>query len=367
MSNTLKVDGHTEEAKKLRMFLFTLAEEAGEWFYSLPAGSITTREEMEKAFLNEYFPTPVFLRKRYEILNFKQKDGETLGDTYKRFKRVLVACLTHNMDATEQMQMFVNGLKIKTKQLIDIAAGGSTNFSTAIGIKKIIEAIAANEHMELYDRCQTKPEGVIDLKMETTKTRIEDTIAAEVEKKLKAMNIGTRQVAQVQPTPTVCCEICNGPHQTLYCFAIPQQVEEIKFLNQNSPYSNTYNPGWKNHPNFSWKDQKATSPQHGQYQTQYQQHQQQQIPKKDEWEIAIEKMGMKIPIKKEDRGAVTVPCTIGDMSFNKALIDLGANEASPFFRNEDLRAVSLQVPKSWKLLHRLSSQTLNLGFTQDNQ
>ncbi|XP_050889298.1 uncharacterized protein LOC127094516 [Lathyrus oleraceus] len=33
--------------------------------------------------------------------------------------------------------------------------------------------------------------------------------------------------------------------------------------------------------------------------------------------------GMKIPIKKKDRGAVTIPCTIGDGSFNKALIDMG--------------------------------------------
>ncbi|GAA0184944.1 hypothetical protein LIER_32232 [Lithospermum erythrorhizon] len=23
---------------------------------------------------------------------------------------------------------------------------------------------------------------------------------------------------------------------------------------RNDPYSNTYNPGWKNHPNFSWKN-----------------------------------------------------------------------------------------------------------------
>jgi hypothetical protein len=60
------------------------------------------------------------------------------------------------------MQMFVNGLKIKTKQLIDTAAGGSTNFSTTTGIKKIIEVIASYEHMELYDRCQSKLEGVID-------------------------------------------------------------------------------------------------------------------------------------------------------------------------------------------------------------
>ncbi|XP_050890895.1 uncharacterized protein LOC127096356 [Lathyrus oleraceus] len=35
--------------------------------------------------------------------------------------------------------------------------------------------------------------------------------------------------------------------------------------------------------------------------------------------------GMKIPIKKKDQGVVTIPCTIGDRSFNKALIDLGAN------------------------------------------
>ncbi|XP_050876137.1 uncharacterized protein LOC127079812 [Lathyrus oleraceus] len=33
--------------------------------------------------------------------------------------------------------------------------------------------------------------------------------------------------------------------------------------------------------------------------------------------------GMKIPVKKKDRGSVTIPCTIGDRKFKKALIDLG--------------------------------------------
>lgn len=88
--------------------------------------------------------------------------------------------------------MIVNGLKIKTKQLIDTVASGSTNFSTATGIKKIIEAIAANEHLKLYDRCISKPEGFIDLKLETNRIRIEDIIIAEVENNLKAMNIGTQ-------------------------------------------------------------------------------------------------------------------------------------------------------------------------------
>ncbi|MED6203000.1 hypothetical protein PIB30_111211, partial [Stylosanthes scabra] len=35
-------------------------------------------------------------------------------------------------------------------------------------------------------------------------------------------------------------------------------TEQVNYLGnqfrlpQNDPYSNTYNPGWRNHPNFSW-------------------------------------------------------------------------------------------------------------------
>lgn len=101
---------------------------------------------MEMNFLNEYFPVSIFMRKIYDIMNFKQKDGESLGDAYKRFKRLLVACLTHNLDHTEQMQMFINGLRLKTKQLIDTVVNGSSDFTIATGIKKIIEVIVVNEN-----------------------------------------------------------------------------------------------------------------------------------------------------------------------------------------------------------------------------
>ncbi|XP_050889468.1 uncharacterized protein LOC127094716 [Lathyrus oleraceus] len=35
--------------------------------------------------------------------------------------------------------------------------------------------------------------------------------------------------------------------------------------------------------------------------------------------------GMKFPMKQKDRGSVTIPCTIGDRSFKKALIDFRAS------------------------------------------
>ncbi|XP_050889340.1 uncharacterized protein LOC127094562 [Lathyrus oleraceus] len=128
------------------------------------------------------------------------------------------------------------------------------------------------------------------------------------------MALDTQTVAQVQlvqPIQAVSCEICGGPHFAMHCVATAQQVEEINFLKQNNPYSNTYNPGWKNHPKFSWKDQQGNAhkqaptqyqsqpqqqyrPQQQQpYQQQFHQSQQQfqqQVPRKANWEIAIEKM-----------------------------------------------------------------------------
>ncbi|XP_076885035.1 uncharacterized protein LOC143534423 [Bidens hawaiensis] len=50
------------------------------------------------------------------------------------------------------------------------------------------------------------------------------------------------------------CGVRDGKHQTSQC----QQamvVEDVDFVSrQNNAYSNSYNPGWRNHPNYSWKD-----------------------------------------------------------------------------------------------------------------
>lgn len=35
---------------------------------------------------------------------------------------------THNLDQARQMQMFGNGAKLKTKQVIDKVIGGSSNY-----------------------------------------------------------------------------------------------------------------------------------------------------------------------------------------------------------------------------------------------
>ncbi|KAI5681974.1 hypothetical protein M9H77_03202 [Catharanthus roseus] len=60
------------------------------------------------------------------------------------------------------------------------------------------------------------------------------------------------------------CAICSSPSHVIYdcpsASLFPEFVQEQVnsaqgFHRQNDPYSNTYNPGWRNHPNFSWRQQ----------------------------------------------------------------------------------------------------------------
>ena len=62
------------------------------------------------------------------------------------------------------------------------------------------------------------------------------------------------------------CIIYDDPtHSTINCLNLPQvkgaiQIEQANALNYqrkpfNSPYSETYNPRWGKHPNFSWKNE----------------------------------------------------------------------------------------------------------------
>ncbi|KAJ1436527.1 hypothetical protein SESBI_04137 [Sesbania bispinosa] len=69
----------------------------------------------------------------------------------------------------------------------------------------------------------------------------------------------TKQVSNLQvnavTTPPLVCDFCGGQHVNGECQA-NQAEEHVKAVGQqNNAFSNTYNPGWRNHPNFSWGGQ----------------------------------------------------------------------------------------------------------------
>ncbi|KAL4289819.1 hypothetical protein GQ457_14G014550 [Hibiscus cannabinus] len=53
------------------------------------------------------------------------------------------------------------------------------------------------------------------------------------------------------------CELCGNNHDASECGKNMETSCYVGNYNKNT-MSNTYNPAWRNHPNFSWKNQKNT-------------------------------------------------------------------------------------------------------------
>nr|XP_009786564.1 PREDICTED: uncharacterized protein LOC104234659 [Nicotiana sylvestris] len=66
---------------------------------------------------------------------------------------------------------------------------------------------------------------------------------------------------------TICCELYGDSHMSDMC---PTNPESIYYLgkhnrgppNQHAQYGNSYNPNWRNHPNFSWGGNQQNQNQH---------------------------------------------------------------------------------------------------------
>ncbi|XP_070056325.1 uncharacterized protein [Nicotiana tomentosiformis] len=72
----------------------------------------------------------------------------------------------------------------------------------------------------------------------------------------KMMMQQAQQMQKVQQMST-CCEICRESHTSNHYPLNPESIYYVGqhnrgSMNQNTQYGNTYNPNWRNYPNFSW-------------------------------------------------------------------------------------------------------------------
>ena len=119
----------------------------------------------------------------------------------------------------------------------------------------LIQEIVLNIFQWSTDR--TQPKWVVG-KLEVDAIALLSTKVDAITKRLDQMNVNA--VNSSAPSP---CEICCSiEHITLNCqvgspfFEDPNEVNYDQNFNPrptNDPYSNTYNSGWKNHLNFSYR------------------------------------------------------------------------------------------------------------------
>ncbi|GKD49198.1 zinc finger, CCHC-type containing protein [Tanacetum coccineum] len=76
--DSLDLDGENRERTRMRLFQFSLRDQASNWLERLPAGSITTWEDLTTRFLAQFFPPGRTAKLRNDILMFQQHQGESL-------------------------------------------------------------------------------------------------------------------------------------------------------------------------------------------------------------------------------------------------------------------------------------------------
>ena len=142
----------SEDAIRLRLFPFSLKDKAKSWLNSLPAGSITTWEQLAQKFLAKYYPPGKTLKMREEITLFCQAENEGLHEAWERYKELLRLCPHHGLPEWLQIQMFYNGLTSSNKNMVDASAGGSLMKKSPVEAQELIEEMASNHYQWSNER-----------------------------------------------------------------------------------------------------------------------------------------------------------------------------------------------------------------------
>ena len=73
--DTVKYNGVSDDAIRLRLFPFSLKEKSKHWLISEPSDSITSWDQLSNKFLARFFPPARAAKLRIDISNFYQYEG----------------------------------------------------------------------------------------------------------------------------------------------------------------------------------------------------------------------------------------------------------------------------------------------------
>ncbi|GJS18421.1 MAK10-like protein [Tanacetum coccineum] len=191
LMDSLDLDGENRERTRLRLFQFSLRDQASNWLERLPTRSISTWEDLTTRFLAQFFPPGRTAKLHNDILMFQQHHEESLSETWTHFKDLL-------------------------KNLRDLNAEESW---------ALLEDLAVYDNESWNDpRDFAKPVKAITLPQDVPSTSDRRLIKLENQvQRLMEAHLALTRPTQVNKITTP-CEICSGPHDTQYCMENPEQA-----------------------------------------------------------------------------------------------------------------------------------------------
>ncbi|CAA0823047.1 Unknown protein, partial [Striga hermonthica] len=245
----------TEDELKMWCFPETLKDRAKAWLMTLTPDSLTTWTEVYSKFIGKYYSHQKTQDIRSQIVSFAQLPHEPLHEAWERFKDLQRQCPHHNLAPGLLANCFYHSLHKNLQYMVDNAAGGDIGAKTAEEIISIYETMSANSS---HKSVRGKRPAVNEIGSSNNAMAQQ---LAELTEQMRLLN--ARSSSPIQTMAANACGACGVQgHSSEMCPSAMDpsyggQNVEVNALQGyqnrpgNDPYSNTYNPGWRNHPHFS--------------------------------------------------------------------------------------------------------------------
>ncbi|KAK8510793.1 hypothetical protein V6N12_009635 [Hibiscus sabdariffa] len=249
--NSFKIHGVSNDVLKLKLFPYSLRDKAKTWLNNLQPGSLQSWTQLCRCFLAKFSYTNMTDHLRNQITSFRQEDDEAMHEAWERYRDLYRRCPMHGLPEWTQVSIFYNSVNTPTRMMLDASANGTLLDKPPRESLEILDKLAQNDYQHPTARRGSARRGSAQLDSS-------DNILAQIAS-LTNMVKNMQKQPHIQEFKAVdaFCDQCGSNHDASEC---GQQVESSCYVGNYSRNntSNTYNPAWRNHPNFSWKNQSNT-------------------------------------------------------------------------------------------------------------
>ncbi|KAK8652115.1 hypothetical protein V6N13_061137 [Hibiscus sabdariffa] len=249
--NSFKIHGVSNDVLKLKLFPYSLTDKDKAWLNNLPPGSLRSWTDLCRSFLGKFSYSNMTDHLWNQITSFRQEDDEAMHEAWERYRDLFRRCPMHGLPEWTQVSIFYNSVNTPTRMMLDASANGTLLDKPPRESLKILEKLAQNDYQHPTSRRGTTRRG-------TTQLDSSDTILAQISALTNMVkNMQRQSNTQEVKALDAFCELCGNNHDASECGQATETGCYVRNYNKN-----TYNPAWRNHPNFSWKNQNnALNPQ----------------------------------------------------------------------------------------------------------
>ncbi|XP_031101933.1 uncharacterized protein LOC116005835 [Ipomoea triloba] len=226
------MNGVSMDAIKLRMFPFSLRDQALSWLNSFGPNHFNTWDQLYKSFMQEYYPPSKAAKLKKQIQNFQQFGSENLYEAWKRFKDLRRQCPRNLLSPWDFISSFYEGLLDNYKTVLDTSSmGGVFLDMTPDHGEQLIERITANTAYWYNERVeQPRKEKAVGMFEVDEKVAMQAQLDS-IQHMLKEMVLNKK---------------ANAHHNSY------STVEQVDMIGYQRPQGQAQ---WRNQVNPSWSNQ----------------------------------------------------------------------------------------------------------------